>query len=286
MRKLLGGGMRQAGVLAAAGLVALETHGRAPGRGPRERAAARARRSRAAAASRVAPVADEHRRGDARGPQRPRRRGARSREQRRARERDGRAHAAAGHAPRRRRAPTASAPAQVLEQRARLSALPRARCRRPPLRVAALFGGNRLIDDATDERDCSSVATRRGLTEITGAVRAAVRASGVREGLCTVFIRHTSASLVIQENADPAVRRDLEAFLSRLVQDGDPALHPRRRGRRRHAAAREGRAAQDLGAGAGRRTASWRSAPGRGSTSGSTAAARTAGRSRCTCSGE
>lgn len=67
-----------------------------------------------------------------------------------------------------------------------------------------------------------SVATRRGLTEITPALRAAVRASGVREGLCTVFIRHTSASLVIQENADPSVRRDLEAFLSRLVVDGDP----------------------------------------------------------------
>ena len=66
-----------------------------------------------------------------------------------------------------------------------------------------------------------SVATRRGLTEITGAVRAAVRAAEVREGLCTVFIRHTSASLVVQENADPSVRRDLEAFLSRLVPDGD-----------------------------------------------------------------
>ncbi len=67
-----------------------------------------------------------------------------------------------------------------------------------------------------------SVATRRGLTEITDAVRGAVRAAGVREGLCTVFIRHTSASLVVQENADPSVRRDLEAFLSRLVKDGDP----------------------------------------------------------------
>jgi len=66
-----------------------------------------------------------------------------------------------------------------------------------------------------------AVATRRGLVEITPAVAAAVRASGVRQGLCTVFIRHTSASLVIQENADPSVRRDLEAFLSRLVPDGD-----------------------------------------------------------------
>jgi secondary thiamine-phosphate synthase enzyme len=66
------------------------------------------------------------------------------------------------------------------------------------------------------------VATRRGLTEITAEVRRAVQASGVRQGLCTVFLRHTSASLVIQENADPAVQRDLEAFLSRLVPDGDP----------------------------------------------------------------
>jgi secondary thiamine-phosphate synthase enzyme len=66
------------------------------------------------------------------------------------------------------------------------------------------------------------VPTRRGLTEVTDAVSGVVAAAGVREGLCTVFIRHTSASLVIQENADPAVRADLEAFLSRLVPDGDP----------------------------------------------------------------
>ena len=67
-----------------------------------------------------------------------------------------------------------------------------------------------------------AVATRRGLNEITRGVQGAVRASGVRAGVCTLFIRHTSASLVIQENADPAVQRDLEAFLSRLVPDGDP----------------------------------------------------------------
>jgi secondary thiamine-phosphate synthase enzyme len=67
-----------------------------------------------------------------------------------------------------------------------------------------------------------NVSTRRGLTEITGGVRGVVRASGIREGLCTIFIPHTSASLLIQENADPAVQRDLEAFLSRLVPDGDP----------------------------------------------------------------
>jgi secondary thiamine-phosphate synthase enzyme len=66
------------------------------------------------------------------------------------------------------------------------------------------------------------VATRRGLGEITADVRRAVKETGIREGLCTVFLRHTSASLLIQENADPAVLRDLEAFLSRLVPDGDP----------------------------------------------------------------
>jgi secondary thiamine-phosphate synthase enzyme len=66
------------------------------------------------------------------------------------------------------------------------------------------------------------VATRRGLTDVTGEVRAVVRGLALRQGLCTVFIRHTSASLVIQENADPAVQADLEAFLSRLVPEGDP----------------------------------------------------------------
>jgi secondary thiamine-phosphate synthase enzyme len=69
-----------------------------------------------------------------------------------------------------------------------------------------------------------AVSTRRGLTEITPAVRGVVRAAGVREGLCTIFIRHTSASLVIQENADPSVCRDLEVFLSGLVPDGHPSF--------------------------------------------------------------
>ncbi len=68
------------------------------------------------------------------------------------------------------------------------------------------------------------VDTRRGLTEITPAVSTAVRTAGVREGLCSLFIRHTSASLVIQENADPSVCHDLEAFLSGLVPDGHPGF--------------------------------------------------------------
>src|SRR5262245_32598278 len=62
----------------------------------------------------------------------------------------------------------------------------------------------------------------RGLHDITADVARAVRQCGVREGLCTVFLQHTSASLLVQENADPSARADLEAFLDRLVPDGDP----------------------------------------------------------------
>ena len=61
----------------------------------------------------------------------------------------------------------------------------------------------------------------RGTLEITDAVQRAVRESGIARGLCTVFIHHTSASLIITENADPAVLRDHDAFLARLVPDGD-----------------------------------------------------------------
>lgn len=60
------------------------------------------------------------------------------------------------------------------------------------------------------------------LAEITDQVAAAVRASGVDDGLCTVFIQHTSASLTIQENADPSARHDLEQWLQRLVPEDDP----------------------------------------------------------------
>ena len=66
------------------------------------------------------------------------------------------------------------------------------------------------------------VSTRgRGTYEITSQVAAAVRAAGVQAGLCHVFCMHTSASLVIAENADPDVRRDLETFMRDLVPDGD-----------------------------------------------------------------
>lgn len=67
-----------------------------------------------------------------------------------------------------------------------------------------------------------AVDTRgRGLTEITRRIADWVGASGMTDGLLTVFVRHTSASLLIQENADPGVQRDLERFFARLVPDGD-----------------------------------------------------------------
>jgi secondary thiamine-phosphate synthase enzyme len=67
-----------------------------------------------------------------------------------------------------------------------------------------------------------AVDTRgRGLHEITGRIADWAGGSGLRNGLLTVFVRHTSASLLIQENADPAVQRDLERFFARLAPDGD-----------------------------------------------------------------
>lgn len=62
----------------------------------------------------------------------------------------------------------------------------------------------------------------RGTYEITRELADRVRAADVRQGLCHVFVHHTSASLIVSENADPEVRADLERFLGRLVPDGDP----------------------------------------------------------------
>ncbi len=61
-----------------------------------------------------------------------------------------------------------------------------------------------------------------GLYEVTADVKAFIRSVGTIDGVLTVYCRHTSASLVIQENADPDVQRDLHAFFKRLVPDGDP----------------------------------------------------------------
>jgi secondary thiamine-phosphate synthase enzyme len=68
-----------------------------------------------------------------------------------------------------------------------------------------------------------TVRTRaRGFYEITRDVQSFVAQAGVKTGLCTLHLRHTSASLLIQENADPDVQRDFERFFARLIPDGDP----------------------------------------------------------------
>lgn len=67
------------------------------------------------------------------------------------------------------------------------------------------------------------VSTRgRGTYEVTAEVARAVAASNVEIGIATVFVHHTSASILMCENADPSVRRDLERFLARVAPDGDP----------------------------------------------------------------
>ncbi len=74
------------------------------------------------------------------------------------------------------------------------------------------------------KQDSISIETRgRGTVDITREIADCVRDAGITEGLCHVFVHHTSASLMLCENADPSVRRDLEAFMARLAPDGDPA---------------------------------------------------------------
>jgi secondary thiamine-phosphate synthase enzyme len=66
----------------------------------------------------------------------------------------------------------------------------------------------------------------RGTNEFTSEISSLVEASSIETGLCHIFIQHTSASLIITENADSRVRTDLENFIAKLVLDGDPAyLH-------------------------------------------------------------
>ncbi len=74
-----------------------------------------------------------------------------------------------------------------------------------------------------ERREITVRTPGRGLTDLTERIAAVVGASGVLHGLCNVFLPHTSASLLLGENWDPSVRRDLEAFMGRLVRDGDPA---------------------------------------------------------------
>jgi secondary thiamine-phosphate synthase enzyme len=85
-----------------------------------------------------------------------------------------------------------------------------------------------MLSQATTSFDIDVRA--RGLTDITERVRAWVAERGLRDGLLTLFVRHTSASLLIQENADPDVRADLERFFARLVPDGDALFEHRTEG--------------------------------------------------------
>jgi secondary thiamine-phosphate synthase enzyme len=74
-------------------------------------------------------------------------------------------------------------------------------------------------------REHLTIETRgRGTHEITSQVQHVVERSGVDQGLCFLFIQHTSASLIVCENADPTVRHDLERFAADLVPDGDPSF--------------------------------------------------------------
>jgi len=73
------------------------------------------------------------------------------------------------------------------------------------------------------QRELTLRTTGRGTFEITQDVARVVRESGVSVGLCHVFLKHTSASLVLTENADPTVREDLESAMARFAPDGDPA---------------------------------------------------------------
>src|SRR5215831_19037931 len=71
-------------------------------------------------------------------------------------------------------------------------------------------------------RSISVRSQGQGLHEITSQIESVVREAQVKEGLCTIFIQHTSASLIIQENADPLAKTDLERWLNRLVKEDDP----------------------------------------------------------------
>ena len=65
--------------------------------------------------------------------------------------------------------------------------------------------------------------TGRGTYNITKQITAAIKKSDIKNGLCNLFVQHTSASLILCENADPDVREDLDAYMAKLVKDGDAA---------------------------------------------------------------
>jgi secondary thiamine-phosphate synthase enzyme len=72
---------------------------------------------------------------------------------------------------------------------------------------------------STVHQELIELRTKKGFYDATREIAAVVARSGVRRGLCSVFIQHTSASLVVQENADPSVLRDLEGFLAELAPE-------------------------------------------------------------------
>jgi len=72
------------------------------------------------------------------------------------------------------------------------------------------------------QHELSVETNGRGTYDLSPDIQSAVQQSGVRTGMCHIFVRHTSASLMLCENADPAVMRDVETFMSRLAPDGDP----------------------------------------------------------------
>lgn len=72
------------------------------------------------------------------------------------------------------------------------------------------------------QHELSVETSGRGTYDLSPDVQSAVRESGISSGMCHIFVRHTSASLMLCENADPAVMRDVETFMSRLAPDGDP----------------------------------------------------------------
>jgi secondary thiamine-phosphate synthase enzyme len=98
----------------------------------------------------------------------------------------------------------------------------------PPQSPGAVAAANRRARSMIQVRGRLSFrAPRQGLLEITGEIATWLARQEVDDGLLTLFLRHTSASLTIQENADPDVQRDLEAFLAKLVPE-DPALYRHR----------------------------------------------------------
>ena len=75
------------------------------------------------------------------------------------------------------------------------------------------------------QKEIDIMTEGRGTYDITQKVQQAVARSGITTGLCHVFVHHTSASLILCENADPEVRYDLERFMSKVVPDGDEMFH-------------------------------------------------------------